>query len=62
MQNFGAFVSHYGVENHGIKNAETVYWNLTTAMLYEQAIRRHEAAIAHLGPLVRPATPSAQML
>ena len=52
MQNFGAFVSHYGVENHGIKNAETVYWNLTTAMLYEQAIRRHEAAIAHLGPLV----------
>ena len=52
MQNYGAFVSHYGVENHGIKNAETVYWNLTTSVLYEQAIRRHEAAIAHLGPLV----------
>jgi phosphoenolpyruvate carboxykinase (ATP) len=52
MQNFGAFVSHHGVENHGIKNAETVYWNLTTSMLYEQAIRRHEAAVAHLGPMV----------
>ncbi len=52
MQNFGAYVSNYGVENHGIRNAETVYWNLTTSMLYEQAVRRHEGAIAHLGPLV----------
>lgn len=52
MQNFGAYVSNYGVENHGIRNAETVYWNLTTSMLYEQAIRRHEGAIAHLGPMV----------
>ena len=38
MQNYGAFVSHYGVENHGIKNAETVYWNLTTSMLYELSL------------------------
>jgi phosphoenolpyruvate carboxykinase (ATP) len=52
MQNFGAFVSDYGVENHGIKNPGTVYWNLTTPMLYEQAVRRREGAIAHLGPLV----------
>ncbi len=52
MQNFGAYVSNYGVENHGIRNAETVYWNLTTSMLYEQAVRRHEGAIAHLGPMV----------
>jgi phosphoenolpyruvate carboxykinase (ATP) len=52
MQNFGAFVSHYGVENHGIKNPGTVYWNLTTSMLYEQATRRNEGKIAHLGPLV----------
>ena len=52
MQNFGAFVSHYGVENHGIKNPGTVYWNLTTPMLYEQATRRSEGKIAHLGPLV----------
>ncbi len=52
MQNFGAFVSHYGVENHGIRNPGTVYWNLTTPMLYEQATRRNEGRIAHLGPLV----------
>ena len=52
MQHFGSFVGKYGVENHGIKNAGTVYWNLTTPMLYEQAVRRREGTIAHLGPLV----------
>ena len=52
MQNFGAYVSNYGIENHGIRNAGTVYWNLTTPMLYEQVTRRGEGRIAHLGPLV----------
>ncbi|MCZ2115226.1 MAG: phosphoenolpyruvate carboxykinase [Anaerolineae bacterium] len=52
MQNFGAYVSEYGVENHGIRNAGTVYWNLSTPMLYEQVTRRNEGRIAHLGPLV----------
>ena len=52
MQDFGPFPSHYGVENHGIRNAATVYWHLTTPMLYEQAARRREATLAHLGPLV----------
>lgn len=52
MQNFGPFASKYGVENHGIRNAGTVYWNLTAPMLYEQVVRRREGAIAHLGPLV----------
>ena len=52
MQNFGAFVSKYGVENHGITNPGTVYWNLTGPMLYEQVVRRREGAIVHLGPLV----------
>jgi phosphoenolpyruvate carboxykinase (ATP) len=52
MQNFGSFISKYGVENHGIRNPGTVYWNLTGPMLYEQAIRRREAVIGHLGPLV----------
>ena len=52
MQNFGAYVSNYGIENHGISNAGTVYWNLTTPMLYEQVTRRGEGRIAHLGPLV----------
>lgn len=52
MQNFGAYISKYGVENHGIRNAGTVYWNLTTPMLYEQVTRRREGVIAHLGPMV----------
>lgn len=52
MQNFGAFVSKYGVENHGIKNAGVVYWNLPTPMLYEQVIRRREGVVGHLGPLI----------
>lgn len=52
MQNFGSFISKYGVENHGIMNPGTVYWNLTASMLYEQVIRRREGVIAHLGPLI----------
>jgi phosphoenolpyruvate carboxykinase (ATP) len=52
MQNFGPFVADYGVENHGIKNPGTVYWNLSTSMLYEQIISRREGHIAHLGPVV----------
>ncbi len=52
MQNIGPYISEYGLENHGIDNAETVYWNLPTPMLYEEAVRRREGAVTHLGPLV----------
>jgi phosphoenolpyruvate carboxykinase (ATP) len=52
MQNIGPYISNYGIENHGITTAENVYWNLPTPMLYEEAIRRREGALAHLGPLV----------
>jgi phosphoenolpyruvate carboxykinase (ATP) len=51
MQNFGPNINKYGVENLGIKNAGTVYWNLTTPMLYEQILRRREGHIVHLGPI-----------
>ncbi len=44
--------SDHGLENHGLYNLNSVYWNLTTAELYEEAIRRREAMLAHLGPLV----------
>jgi phosphoenolpyruvate carboxykinase (ATP) len=44
--------SSFGLENHGIRNADTIYWNLTTPLLYEQAVRRREGHLAHLGPLV----------
>ncbi len=52
MQNFGAFVSEYNIDKHGINNPGTVYWNLTTPMLYEQIIRRREGVISHLGPII----------
>lgn len=42
----------HGLENHGIRNVGNVYWNLRTPLLYEEAIRRREGRMAHLGPLV----------
>jgi len=36
----------------GLRNLGNVYWNLSTAGLYEEAVRRGEAWISHLGPLV----------
>lgn len=40
------------LEKIGIHGLENIYWNLQTAPLYEQIIRRREAHIAHLGALV----------
>lgn len=40
------------LEQHGIINPGEVYRNLTTAALYEEAVRRREGLISHLGPLV----------
>ncbi|MBI3894806.1 MAG: phosphoenolpyruvate carboxykinase [Acidobacteria bacterium] len=52
MQQEGWNPSSYGMEEHGIYNAKSVYWNLPSAALYEHAIRRKEGEVAHLGPLV----------
>jgi phosphoenolpyruvate carboxykinase (ATP) len=52
MQNFGSFISKHGLNHHGIRNPSTVYWHLSTPMLYEQIVRRREGAIAHLGPVI----------
>ena len=41
-----------GLDAHGIINVARVYWNLTTPSLYEEAIRRREGLVAHMGPLV----------
>ena len=43
--------SQYGLENHGIQNVNAVYWNLSTPLLYEEAIRRREGRMANLRPL-----------
>lgn len=37
---------------HGIRNTESIRWNLPTPALYEHAVRRHEGLVAHHGPLV----------
>jgi len=52
MQEQGRAKSEYGLSAHGIRNANTVWWNLSTPALYEQAVQRHEGLVAHLGPLV----------
>jgi phosphoenolpyruvate carboxykinase (ATP) len=44
--------SKVGLVPAGIRNVNNIYWNLHTPALYEEAIRRHEGIIAHLGPLV----------
>ena len=43
--------SRYGLDKHGLKNLGTVHWNLSTGVLYEEAVRRREGTIVHLGPL-----------
>jgi phosphoenolpyruvate carboxykinase (ATP) len=41
-----------GLEEIGLTNLGSVYWNRSTPALYESAIRQSEAQISHLGPLV----------
>ncbi len=52
MQHLGPYMSQYKLDYLGIHNANIVYWNLPTPRLYEEAIRRGEGAIVHLGPMV----------
>ncbi len=44
--------SKHSLDHHGLYNLGTVYWNLPTPALYEQAIRAREGVLSHLGPLV----------
>ena len=44
--------SLFGLQNHGLTNLHRVYWNLTSAPLYEEAVFRGEGSIAHLGPFI----------
>ena len=41
-----------GLESYGLTNLGSVRWNLSPPALYEEAIRRSEGQLAHLGPLV----------
>ncbi len=48
----GKLASTYGLQQHGLTGLNRVYWNLPTGALYEEAIFRREARVAHMGPLV----------
>jgi phosphoenolpyruvate carboxykinase (ATP) len=52
MRNEGPFKSSFGIENHGIMEAGTVYWNLPPARLHEMAVQRGEGVTAADGPIV----------
>lgn len=45
-------IPKYGLEELGLTHLGHVFWNMSTPVLYEHAIRRYEAQISHLGPLV----------
>lgn len=40
-----------GLEEHGITNANLIYWTSPTSVLYEQVVRRGEGLISHMGAL-----------
>ncbi len=45
------FKSDYGLANHGFRKLDTVFWNLPTEALYEEAVFRGEAHIVDKGAL-----------
>ena len=58
VHQFGAAASHYGLENHGLRNLWAAWWNLPTPALYEAASAQSRGLDAHLGALVRPHRPT----
>ena len=47
----GKLASAYGLENHGLSNLHRIYWNLSTASLYEEVVFRGEGKIGHGGAM-----------
>ncbi len=45
------YKSDYGLINHGFRKLDTVFWNLPTEALYEEAVFRNEAHIVDQGAL-----------
>ncbi len=48
----GAVRADFGLENHGLSNLGTVYWNLPTPALYEEIAFRREGRVVLGGALV----------
>ncbi|NHZ85988.1 MAG: phosphoenolpyruvate carboxykinase (ATP) [Planctomycetia bacterium] len=47
-----SLASSFGLANHGFKNLDTVYWNLSTPALYEEIVFRNEGHIVNQGPIL----------
>ncbi len=52
MQNLGVNPSHFGLENHGIRGALAIHWNLGTSALVERALFQQEGLLAAGGAFV----------
>ncbi len=52
MQEKGHKRTDYGLENYGITDARTIYWNLTPPELYEEIARRKEGIFSDHGALI----------
>ncbi len=46
------YASEFGIENHGFKDLDTVFWNLPEPALYEEAVFRGEGHIVNGGPFL----------
>ena len=52
MNSNGMYNTAHGIEKHGFRATGTVYYNLTEAQLYEEALGRREAELSAHGALV----------
>ncbi|MBT3556552.1 MAG: phosphoenolpyruvate carboxykinase [Rhodospirillales bacterium] len=52
MQDVGHAVSTFGLNNQGLKDIKTAYWNMSASRLVEMAIARGEGNLARGGSLV----------
>ncbi len=52
MQHAGSIRSKFGLDSHGFRNCDTVYWNLGREALYEAALQRHEGLLVQGGPFL----------
>ncbi len=52
MEQIGPAISRFGLDRHGLVGVSRALWNLPTAPLVEQAVRRGEGHLARGGPFV----------
>jgi phosphoenolpyruvate carboxykinase (ATP) len=52
MSNVMGIPSSFGLENHGLRNLNMEYWNMTTPALVERVVSRREGVLAHEGAVI----------